>query len=97
MKEFARGLIQRDERRDHGSNYDENADRDEKTNGPQCIEDRFVIHGCHFFSMLSGSTEDQQENRRKRDGNLRQCDDEGYFYASTILLPVTPKSHDGAR
>ena len=52
-KEFTGGLIQRDERRDHGADYDENADRDEKTNGPQRIEDWFVIHDCHSIRCHS--------------------------------------------
>jgi hypothetical protein len=42
-----------------------------------------------------GSAEEPQKNHRKREGNLRQCDEEASDYGSTILLTMTPEAHDG--
>ena len=42
-----------------------------------------------------GSAEEPQKHRRKREGNLRQCDDEVPYHGITILLTMTPEAHDG--
>jgi hypothetical protein len=44
-----------------------------------------------------GSVEEPQENRRKYEGNLRQCDEEVDNHASTKFLTMTPEAHDGHR
>jgi hypothetical protein len=43
-----------------------------------------------------GSAVEEQKNHRKREGNLRQCDEE-VFYRITILLTATPEAHKGPR
>lgn len=41
------------------------------------------------------SAEEPQQNRRKHEANLRQCDEEVSYHGSTILLTTTPEAHDG--
>ena len=41
-----------------------------------------------------GSAEEPQKHRRKREGNLRQCDEEVSYHGSTIFLTMTPEAHD---
>ena len=43
----------------------------------------------------AGSAEEPQKNHRKREGDLRQCDEEVSYHGITILLTTTPEAHDG--
>jgi hypothetical protein len=46
--------------------------------------------------LSGGSAEEPEKHRRKREGNLRQCDDEVPYHGITILLTMTPEAHDGS-
>lgn len=41
-----------------------------------------------------GLAEEPQKNRRKREGDLRQCDEEVSYHGITIVLTTTPEAHD---
>ena len=42
-----------------------------------------------------GSAEEPQQNRRKHEGDLRQCEEDVSYRGITILLTMTPEAHDG--
>ena len=42
-----------------------------------------------------GSAEDQHKDRRKHEGDLRQCDEDASYHGITILLTTRPEGHDG--
>ena len=42
-----------------------------------------------------GSAEEPQKHHRKREGNLRQGDEEVGYHGITMLLTTTPETHDG--
>lgn len=53
--------------------------------------------GKNNGQQFGGSAEEPQNNRRKYEGNLRQCDEEVYDHPISKFLTMTPEAHDGHR
>ena len=57
----------------------------------------FLPGVAHISSvwLSEGSAEEPQQNRRKYEGDLRQCEEDVSYRGITILLTMTPEAHDG--
>jgi len=53
--------------------------------------------GKEQCQQFGGSAQEPQNNRRKYEGNLRQCDEEVYDHPISKFLTMTPEAHDGHR